>query len=231
MDHETASRIRASERYVIGDLSSPERDQFEEHFADCPRCMDEVWMASAFAANARAVFRDRAVAQAPSPAEPAGRGRRGWLPFRWQVAIPAFAAAALAAVAVYQAAVTIPALRAPQSLIGAVVLDGATRAALPQVPASGPLRFQLALGTPSGVPAGPGAESGRAWVELTGGSPDRVWSSGWVRIPPANEPLDIYFPIRLAPGRYTIVVRAEQAGGAELARDRFEVTAQGASTP
>jgi len=188
-------------------------------------------MASAFAANARAVFRDRAAVQPVSPAGTAGRERRGWLRFRWQVAIPAFASAALAVVAVYQAAVTIPALRAPQSFAGAVVLDGVTRAALPQVPASGPLRFQLALATPPGAPTGPGAESGHAWVELSGGAPEGVRSSGWVRIPPANEPLDIYFPIRLAPGRYTIVVRAGQAGGTELARDQFEVTAQGASTP
>lgn len=59
MDHDTAVRIKAPEAYIIGDLSETERDEFEEHFADCPGCREEVWLATAFAANARAVFRDR----------------------------------------------------------------------------------------------------------------------------------------------------------------------------
>ncbi len=83
MDHETAVRLQASEAYVLGDLSTSQRDEFEEHFADCPECMDELWRASAFAANARAVFRERAAA-AVQPA----RRWRDWL--RWRPA-PALA--------------------------------------------------------------------------------------------------------------------------------------------
>ncbi|HUK15006.1 MAG TPA: zf-HC2 domain-containing protein [Bryobacteraceae bacterium] len=219
MDHETATQMRASERYVIGDLAAEERDAFEEHFAGCARCLDEVWTASAFAANARAVFRDRADAAAePTPA----RTRTGFWTFRWQFALPALAAMALASVAIYQNAVTIPGLRAPQAFMPAVVLDGATRASLPQVPAGAPLRFEMALG--------PGATGNQVWVEL-GGDSGRVLSSGWVKLPPPNEPLEVYFPIRPDAGRYSIVVRADAAAGAsELARNRFEIIAQGAST-
>jgi hypothetical protein len=237
MDHESASQMKAPERYVSGDLPVAERDQFEEHFAGCSQCLDQVWTASVFAANARAVFREMEAVQpgrdAVRAAPAAGRGGRWWS-FRWQVAIPAVAALVLAAVVVYQGAVAIPALRAPQSFMGAVVLDGATRGALPQVPAAGPLRFQMALPMTSR----PAVENGRVWVELLGEAPNgpgRVWSTGWVRTPPSNEPLDIYFPIRLEPGTYILIVRTGPepgpSGGAELARNRFEATAQGANTP
>lgn len=60
MDHEMAVRLQASEKYLLGELSPAERDEFEEHLADCSRCMDEFWTADVFAANARAVFEDRA---------------------------------------------------------------------------------------------------------------------------------------------------------------------------
>jgi hypothetical protein len=60
MDHEMAVRLQASEKYLLGELSPAERDEFEEHLADCSRCMDEFWTADVFAANARAVFEERA---------------------------------------------------------------------------------------------------------------------------------------------------------------------------
>jgi putative zinc finger protein len=219
MDHETAIQMKAPERYTIGELAAADRDEFEEHFAGCSRCMEEVWALSAFAANARAVFRDRADAAARTPAAPP---RRWFGSLRWQIAIPAFAALALAAVAIYQNNTTIPGLRAPQSFMPAVVLDGTTRAALPQVRQDAPLRFQMAVA--------PGAEGGRVWAELTGPT-GRTLSAGWVKLSSASEPLDVYFPVRLEPGRYTIIVRAGQAGGTELARNRFEITRQEASTP
>ena len=59
MDHNAAVKLGAPERYVAGDLSQTERDEFETHFADCRPCMNDVSTASAFAANARAVFQDR----------------------------------------------------------------------------------------------------------------------------------------------------------------------------
>jgi Putative zinc-finger len=212
MDHETATQMRAPERYVIGELAADQRDEFEEHFAGCSRCMDEVWTATAFAANARAVFRDRA-ATAVAPA----RERGGFWAFRWQFAIPALAAIALAAVTVYQNSVTIPGLRAPQPVLPAVVLDGATRAALPQVPAGAPLHFAMALA--------PGAAGDRVWAELNRDS-GGVLSAGWVRSPSAGEPLEVYFPLRPPVGRYMIVVRSDAPAGApELARNRFEITA------
>lgn len=212
MDHDTATESKAPERYALGELAGAERDAFEEHFAGCEPCMSEVLTISAFAANARAVFRERAAAPVRSEAPP-----RGWSwRFRWQIAIPAFAAAALAAFAIYQNSVTIPGLRAPQAFMPAVALDGVTRSSLPQVPAGAPLHFQMA------VP--PGAAN-RVWAELTS-TTGSVLSAGWINLPPNGDVLDVYFPLKVDSGRYTIVIRTAQTGGAELTRNRFEVAAQ-----
>jgi len=77
MDHEEAIQAQASMRYVLGDLTPAERDAFEEHFADCSNCMNEVGMATAFKANAREVFRDRAARGTPAK----GAAWLRWRPF------------------------------------------------------------------------------------------------------------------------------------------------------
>ena len=140
MDHDAAVNLGAPERYVTGDLSETERDEFETHFADCRPCMNDVWTASAFAANARAVFEDRLVVK-PEPQ------RAGWLAWlRLQTAVPAFAAVVFAVVAGYQARVTIPAMRAPQEIAAAVPLDDATRSAPRTLEEGSPLQFRDSRG-------------------------------------------------------------------------------------
>src|SRR5215831_15548117 len=83
MDHKTAVRLMAAEGHVLGILSASERDEFEEHLADCSRCLEDLWLATAFVANARAVFRER-----PLHARPNSARWREWL--RWRPA-PALA--------------------------------------------------------------------------------------------------------------------------------------------
>src|SRR5581483_5408117 len=56
MDHETAIQLRAAEQYVAGELSTRDRDEFEEHFFLCPECAEEVRCEQVFVANARAVL-------------------------------------------------------------------------------------------------------------------------------------------------------------------------------
>jgi hypothetical protein len=62
MDHEYATAAQVPERYVFGELPPKERDEFEEHLADCSHCLQGVTMAQAFAANTREVFREQAAA-------------------------------------------------------------------------------------------------------------------------------------------------------------------------
>ena len=212
MDHDTAIQMKASERYIIGDLSLDQREEFEEHYSDCTRCMDDVSTASIFAANAKAVFRDRALAE-PVRRKPA------WLGWLFARPLPAFAASAFAVFIGYQNLVVIPGMKGPRSVVASVVLDGDTRATLPQVHAGEALRVQL--------PFDPTAADGKLTAELMDTLGDRL-SSGPVAAPDANQPLDLYFPVKLTPGRYTVVVRAEEPGrpARELARSSFEVTSQ-----
>ena len=81
MDHETAIRIQAAERYVLEEFPPEERAAFEEHFFECPACAEEVRSATIFAANAKAVLRDeraREQAKLERAAERPGR-RFAWL--------------------------------------------------------------------------------------------------------------------------------------------------------
>jgi len=77
MDHQAATQSGAVERYILGELSATERAEFEEHMADCQRCLDEAWSGEVFAANAQAVFGERAASQVAVP-------RKSWLDWlRW----------------------------------------------------------------------------------------------------------------------------------------------------
>ena len=63
MDHPEAIAMKAAERYVLGDLSVSEVEEFERHFFDCPQCSEELRLLSVLQENARAVF----VEQTPGP--------------------------------------------------------------------------------------------------------------------------------------------------------------------
>jgi hypothetical protein len=67
MNHNRAIETKSAMRYVLGDLAPGDRDEFEEHLADCSNCMNEVWMATSFAANAKEVFRSAPVKPARAP--------------------------------------------------------------------------------------------------------------------------------------------------------------------
>jgi len=57
MDHNEAIQLQAAEKYVLGELSPPLRDEFEEHFFDCQECALDVKAAAGFVDNARHVWR------------------------------------------------------------------------------------------------------------------------------------------------------------------------------
>jgi hypothetical protein len=62
MDHAEAARKLAVEQYLLGELNGPEREEFEEHFFDCPECVEALEMGAGFMQNARAVMQeDRAI--------------------------------------------------------------------------------------------------------------------------------------------------------------------------
>src|SRR5579863_6397160 len=114
MDHAEAQNLQAVEKYLLGQFSPAECEEFEEHFFACHECAEELRLAAIFEDNARAVFEESpglGLAAAPER-------KPGWLAAllaAWRqpvFAAPAFAAALLCAVIGYQNLVTIPALRA-----------------------------------------------------------------------------------------------------------------------
>lgn len=70
MDHASVIAGQTAERYFLGELTVPERDEFEEHIADCSVCRSELLAIDQFAANAVEVFAEQSRQEAvPS---------RGW---------------------------------------------------------------------------------------------------------------------------------------------------------
>jgi|HubBroStandDraft_1064217.scaffolds.fasta_scaffold188324_2 hypothetical protein len=108
MEHTDVVRLRAAEKYVLGELTPELREQFEEHYFDCPECAVDVQALTKFVTAGRQVFEEDAKSKAPSRIDRVERqGWLGWL--RPVIAVPAMAA--LAAVVLFQAAVTIPHLK------------------------------------------------------------------------------------------------------------------------
>ena len=98
MEHSEAQNMGAAERYVLGDLSVSEVEEFERHFFDCAQCSEELRTLSILQENARVVFMEQE--SAPSQAKPAvveqKPAKTGW----WQFSIWA-PAAAMVAIAVF----------------------------------------------------------------------------------------------------------------------------------
>jgi hypothetical protein len=105
MDHKQAVELQLVVKYVLGELSPVQRDEYEDHYIDCPECAKDVHAAAAFADTAREVFREEARDEATAPARRRAQSRWfAWL--RPAVAVPVFAA--LVIVVAYQNTVTIP---------------------------------------------------------------------------------------------------------------------------
>jgi hypothetical protein len=84
IDHEAAIRTHTPERYILGELKPLEREEFEEHLADCRMCMQEIRAMDIFAANASAAYADEAAAKTEVKSS-------GWFGFLRPGAFPALA--------------------------------------------------------------------------------------------------------------------------------------------
>src|SRR5260370_8539228 len=113
MDHNEAIRLQAAVKYVLGELSPVQREEYEEHYFDCAVCALDLKAAAAFVDASREVFKADKARAAEREAAPVRGGWFGWL--RPIVAGPAFAALLL--VVPYPKVVTIPRARgdAPQT--------------------------------------------------------------------------------------------------------------------
>jgi len=73
MDHSEAAAMQAAERFVLGDLTVSEAEEFERHLFDCPQCSEELRALALLQDNARAVFLDAGAD--PVPARASGEER------------------------------------------------------------------------------------------------------------------------------------------------------------
>jgi Putative zinc-finger len=112
INHTEAEQTLAAERYLLGDMSRPEVEEFEEHLFACQECAEAVKAGAVFTDNARAVFEEQAVR--PVADEAKARERRAapwWTRITFPMLAPTFAALTLLCLAGYQRLVVIPQLR------------------------------------------------------------------------------------------------------------------------
>src|SRR5260370_16794086 len=88
MDHNEAIRLQAAVKYVLGELSQVQREEYEEHYFDCAECAIDLKALATFADTTREVLRQEKADQLAKDLVPA---RGGWL--RWLqpiTAVPPF---------------------------------------------------------------------------------------------------------------------------------------------
>jgi hypothetical protein len=227
MEHAEAIDTGAAERYALGEMNENERDQYEEHFFDCPECASEVKAVTVFLENADAVVREddppaeeedlqRLAAWPVHRAVPAPAPRfAGWKARFWPMPLGAAAAAVLLlGVAVYQSLVVLPTLRLELNQAHSLQSAPAyflsiSRSEMPVVTASGHERMVVLILSRT---------SDRQFTfyrcELRDAGGRTVLSSV-VPAPPARDELQVLLPVdSLLPGPYVLAVAGLESGSA-----------------
>jgi hypothetical protein len=222
MDHDLVVRQKMTERYLLGELDDREKDEFEEHFFDCPECALDVRAASAFVEQSKTVLAEKPEkADVPVHTPP----QAGWLAWlRPAFAVPVFAL--LLMVIGYQNLVTYPQLKEavnrPQVLPWRSINIGTRGANTPVIAVPRGGSFLLFVNIPpdshySGYIADLYNPEGTLEWSLT--IPATAAQDQYpVQVPGANRPA----------GNYTLAVRgvAPAGGSTEIGRASFELQVQ-----
>jgi hypothetical protein len=193
MTHQEAIDAQAAERYLLGELPDAARDEFEEHYFDCPICADDIRSGSTFIETLRAEGRRTR----PFRKAREARQRRFAAPL-------AAAASLIVAIGVMQLVYVAPLRRQVNQLEQpyAPVYQQlrAVRGASPEVSAGTPVRLEVALPPDS---AATGTVVTCTIVDAQGRAQGQP-----IQVPPAeiidNAVTVILPPHALAPGNYTI---------------------------
>ena len=223
MDHDVVVRQKMTERYLLGELDPAARDEFEEHFFDCPDCALDVRAGALFVEQTKVVLAEKA--------EPVSAGlavttqvpaRPGWLAWL-RPALAAPVMVLLLAVIGYQNLVTYPqlqqALNSPRVLPWASVNVGTWGSGGPVISTRPGEGFLLFVRIPpdggySHYVADLYNPAGKVEWSLT--IPASSAQDQWpVQVPGANR----------AAGSYTLAVRGVTAAGEskEVGRASFEL--------
>ena len=213
MNHDEAIRLKAAEKYLLGELSAELRDQYEDHYFGCAACAQEVRTGAVFIDNARDVLGSSSVAVAGAKDQPPRSG--GW----WAALLPpAFVVPALALlllVAGYQNAVTIPYLKTAlsqsdvaQTLPSFSLISENSRGGAPlaiSVPAGKPFSFFV------DIPPKGGYASYRCEFQNESGTPELSLN---ISADEAKRTVQLLIPAgRLASGKHVLVVRGLDSQG------------------
>ncbi len=110
MDHDLVVREKMTERYLLDELDPRDRDQFEEHYFDCPDCALDVRAGANLITQSKAILAETAEEVFSQTDTAHSKPARGW--FAWLR--PAFVVPVMAALLLvigYQNLVTYPKLQ------------------------------------------------------------------------------------------------------------------------
>ena len=206
MTHEQAVATLASERYLLEEMSGPERETFEDHYFSCTACAEDVRTGGLLRDATKAgLLGDRDDVREVSGGTTSNRVVQ-FRPRRWyqSTALPWAVAATLAVVAGYQSLVMVPSLRPlnePRAL-APVTLRPASRGQEPRIQL-GPDAAAVTLA----VDASSAGTSGELAYDLRTAA-GSVVLSGKAGAPSSGAPLLLLVPARAvrAPGRYVLTV-------------------------
>jgi hypothetical protein len=219
MDHTAVVREKMTERYLLNELASDLRDEFEEHYFDCQECALDVRAAAQFVEQSKVVLAqkpEQVSARATTRPQPAPSPWFAW--FRPAIAVPVLAL--LLVVVVYQNRVNSRLQQAANSpqLIASAVVNLSVRGTEPVViPAQPGQAISLSLNVPP--------DNGYSSYKL-----DLYSSQGaleWSRSIPAsgNDALSLLIP----PAGHqptTLAVYGVKAGGESVNLGRFRIELQ-----
>jgi len=211
MDHDLAIKNNAAERYLLGELTEVEIEEYEEHFFSCTACAQEVKLGSEFIDHAREVFKTDFRAELKPVAKMSTAWGRFWNSMRQPA--PAFVFAALFLAVgfnVYQNAL-VQDLRKPEVFTSPALMLRASRGASEEQVRVGPRQpFRVAFDIPKGDFSSYIAE---------------IWSESGVKrssIPVLGNQTKNTIQVKfrggsLPPGNYVVVIQGVTSGSEESA--------------
>jgi hypothetical protein len=219
MDHETAIRVQAAERYLLDEFSPEERTEFEDHFFGCLECADEVRAASILAANTTAVLKEEDARESTAARR---LSRRGRVRFFWPLmASAALNIALLVAVGIQRFGAVSPGEAAGEpQLYHSFPIPAVARSAVKTIVVPSGSRF---FGDRFDLP--PGEHFQRFEYEIRDAS-NAVRSRQSLAAPAGEDSeLELAVPVgSLEPGVYSLLLRGKDAANTiEISRARFAI--------
>jgi hypothetical protein len=234
MDHDAVVRQKMTERYLLNELDPGARDEFEEHYFDCPDCALDVRAGALFVEQSKVALAKKSankpeLVSAKLPVASPALGRPGWLAGLSRILHPmlrpAFAVPVLAlllAVIGYQNLVTYPhlqqALNSPQVLPWTQVNVGAYGSEGPVIKSAPGKGFLLLMRIP------PNESYSQYTAELYNAAGKIEWSAT-IPATPGQDQWAIRIPGNQETGSYILKVRGVTPTGEskEVGQASFEL--------